>query len=265
MPELPEVEIRRRYLDATVLHRPIRAVDLRSPRLLRDSDVHPRQLPGALRGDRLQETRRHGKYLFARLDGHGWLVLHLGMTGDLAAFERPDHEPEHTRLLLTFDDGSHLAFQDQRKLGRVDLTEDVEGFVERRGLGPDALGLERSAFERATAGRRAAVKPLLLNQSVIAGIGNLYADEICFQAELWPGTPFDRLEQDERTRLLRVIRHVLGTAVDRRGDPDWLPRSWLLPRRREGEACPRGNGEVERIEVAGRGTFVCRSCQRGYQ
>ncbi|HZD17469.1 MAG TPA: DNA-formamidopyrimidine glycosylase family protein [Actinomycetota bacterium] len=265
MPELPDVEIRRRYLDATSLHDRIRGVDLRSPRLLRDSAMDGRSLTRALQGHALVETRRHGKYLFARLDAHGWLVLHLGMTGDLRSFEHPAAEPTHTRMLLTFESGSHLAFQDQRTLGRIDLAEDIAWFVGRRGLGPDALDIERSTFDEATRGRRAAVKPLLLNQSVIAGIGNLYADEVCFQAELWPETPFDRLDAHGRSRLLRAIRHVLRTAVDRHADPDRFPRTWLLPHRREGAACPRGDGEVERIEVAGRGTYGCRSCQRGHR
>lgn len=260
MPELPDVETFRRYLDATSLHRTVDTVGLLDEGLLGDADAE--DVRGALQDRELSETSRHGKYLFAHSDDSAWLVLHFGMTGRLVAFETGE-APEHARLLLDFEDGRHLAYLNQRTFGSIDLADAPASFVERHDLGPDALELDRSAFEEALQGRRGGVKSTLMDQSVIAGIGNVYADEICFQTGVRPETRLPALDEDLLRSLHRTMRRVLRTAVDRRADPDGLPRSWLLPRRREGAPCPRCDGEIVKTTVAGRPTYLCPSCQPG--
>ena len=182
MPELPDVEVFKRYLDATSLHQEIEEVDVRTRQLLENTSI--RHLRRGLEGRRFESTRRHGKNLFAGLDDGDWLLLHFGMTGDLAYFKHIEDDPQYDRLLLTFANGYHLAYVSQRKLGELALIEGVDEFVEQKDLGPDALNdLGRDTFEEIVAGRRAMAKSLLMDQQTIAGIGNVYSDEILFQAQ----------------------------------------------------------------------------------
>lgn len=259
MPELPDVETFKRYLDATSLHTPIEGVDVESDIL---GEVSRRRLGGALRGHPLVKTRRHGKWLFAHVDDGPWLALHFGMTGWLsyAKGPAPDEEDDHVQLLLTFDDGYHLAYHCIRKLGTVDLVDEPDAFVRDEGLGPDALALDADAFGDVL-GTRGGVKTALMRQETLAGIGNIYADEILFQARIHPRVALGDLDADDRRRLHRVLRRVLRRAIERGADPDRLPSSWLLPHREEGASCPRCGGRVDHIEVGGRSTYLCPRCQ----
>ena len=259
MPELPHVEVARRYVDATSLHRPIEHVRLRDPSLL--GEASRQRLAANLVGDCFTATHRHGKLLGVSTEHDGCLVLHLGMSGELVAFADAAKEPEHSALLVAFDDGFHLAFENPRRLGRVDWTADFDSFVEAEDLGPDALGIERRRFRRILEGRRGAIKPLLMDQQVLAGIGNEYADEVLFQTGLWPRRTAGELTDSETEHLYRNLQRILETAIERRAAPDEMPRSWLLPRRQSGADCPRCEGEIRRDEIAGRATYWCPSCQ----
>ncbi|MBN2205352.1 MAG: Fpg/Nei family DNA glycosylase [Thermoleophilia bacterium] len=258
MPELPDVETFRRYLGSTALHKTVEAVLALDEDLL--EDVDGRTARRILTGVSLDEARRHGKRLFVCIGDRGWLVLHFGMTGELAYY-RDGEPPAHTRLLLAVDDGYHLAFTNQRKFGSVSMADDVESYVARHDLGPDALEMEWPEFREALEGRRGAVKSTLMDQSILAGVGNVYADETCFQAHVRPDTKLRRLDTDRRRSVYRVMRRVLTTAIDRQADPDALPRTWLIGHRHEGDACPRCGGSVARTEVGGRSTYYCPDCQ----
>lgn len=261
MPELPDVEVFRRYLGRTALHRRIRSVSVENRKVLKD--VSERTLARHLKGRRLEETRRHGKFLFARLDsGPEWLVLHFGMTGFLKYFRRRESAPEHPRVVLGLDDGYRLAYDSQRMLGDVQLTKDVDAFCVEHGLGPDALSLDAEGFAEQVGGRRGAVKSALMNQSAVAGIGNVYSDEILFQARVHPDTSVASLEDRDLRDLHRATRKVLEGAIHCRADPQRVPRSWLLPHRYEGGSCPRCGGRLERIPAAGRHAWICPRCQR---
>lgn len=259
MPELPDVEVARRHLDAIALHRRIACVGSLDPAMVRG--VSPARVRGVLAGSTLQRTCRHGKWLFARCGDGPWLVLHFGMTGRLVSLTVRDPAPVHTRLELVFD-GDRLAFDCQRKLGLISLTDDVDRFVAERGLGPDALAVDVDELARVLGRRRGAAKSTLLNQHVLAGLGNVYADEALFHARLHPRASLSALDAAARRSLARRIRHVLVTAIERRADPDRLPRSWLLPRRRAGATCPRCGGTIERTRVGGRSAYYCPRCQR---
>lgn len=259
MPELPDVEVCKRYLDATSLHRGIDEVLLREQLV---EDVPPQRIRDGLRGARLTGTRRHGKHLFVRADDRGWLRLHFGMTGWLEAYEDGE-APEHTELRIDFADGSHLAYVDQRKFGAISWVDDVDDFVEEQGLGPDPLGddLGPTRFAEIVGGRRGTIKSTLMNQDLLAGLGNVYVDEILFQAGVHPETGSGELTEDQLGELHATMGNVIETAIDRGADVEELPDTWLLPHREEGLACPRCDGEIRHREVAGRTTYFCGSHQ----
>src|SRR5438094_7685986 len=144
MPELTDVETFRRYLNATSLHQRIIGVDVRSAYILKG--VSARELVRRLKGRCFESSRRHGKHLFVRADGHLWLRLHFGMTGSLQYFKRQERAPRHTRVLFAFANSRCLAFEDQRKFGEIGLVKDVDEFLKKRALGSDALDISFSQF-----------------------------------------------------------------------------------------------------------------------
>ena len=266
MPELPDVEVYKRYLDRTALRRTIVDVVVNDARTL--NQLSPEEFTRRLKGDRFEESRRHGKHLLVRLGRGGWLTLHFGMTGTLAWFEDPADEPPYDRVRFDFERG-HLGYVNRRMLGRVGLVEDAESFIREEGLGPDALdpGLDLEAFKRVLDKRRRDVKSVLMDQGLIAGIGNLYADEILFQARLHPKLPVERLDERQIKTLFEQIKVVLETAVQCGAGSeqfiDRLPRSYLLPHREKGGRCPRCGTELATLKSGGRTTYYCPRCQPG--
>ncbi|MBE0476761.1 MAG: Fpg/Nei family DNA glycosylase [Coriobacteriia bacterium] len=268
MPELPDVETMRRYLERTSLRRRVAEVERVDGYVTRGTRA--RELHEALRGARLASTARIGKNLLVRLaDGAArpWLALHFGMTGRLLRLEAGEVPPAETRLLLRFAGagGGALALVDRRRLGRVALADSPGGFADSRRLGPDALdpALTEEAFLRLLERRRGRVKAALMDQSLVAGIGNVYSDEILFQARIAPLERLARMSAPRRRRLYRALREVLRAAVEAEGDPARMPEGWLLRRRREGEPCPgRCAGTVERVKLGGRSAYWCPRCQK---
>jgi formamidopyrimidine-DNA glycosylase len=267
MPELPEVENYRRYLNDHALRQRIAEVRVSERRVLRNTT--PEKLARGLAHHELTQTRRHGKHLLVALDGdEGWLALHFGMTGRLAYFDDPRADPDNDRVRLDFENGSHLAYVDARMLGSVELAADIDAFIEHRNLGPDALSddLDEAAFDELLATRRGGIKSALMDQSLIAGIGNLYADEILFQAKLHPLARTQDLSPAERKRIHTKMREILQTAINSgagsKGFYKRLPKSFLIPHRAAGATCPRCGGTVEMITAAGRSTYFCGACQR---
>lgn len=258
MPELPDVETYRRYVGATALHKVIRSTHVPGAELLEDTS--PQALGRQLDGHAFEQTRRHGKYLFLQLDDGGFLVLHFGMTGRLRYFKDSPH-PEHTQLLITFANGYRLAYVAPRKLGMIALTADMDDFVKRKELGPDALQLGPDDFRELLESSRGGVKSWLMNQHHLAGIGNVYSDEILFQARIHPRRSLKSLDSDDRQRLYRALQDVLKKTIDAQADPDRVPASFLLPHRQEGEPCPRCGTPVRQEEIAGRTAYYCPRCQ----
>lgn len=262
MPELPDVEVFRRYLDSTALHKRIDRVEVKRNAIL---ETTPQKLGANLTGHTLAETQRHGKYLFARAENGqqaAWLVLHFGMTGRLAYFKAPDQEPEHDRLLFHLANGYKLAYDCQRLLGEIDIVESPDQLIAEKDLGPDALALSVDDFTQLLADRRGAIKTRLMNQSILAGIGNVYSDEILFQARLHPKTPANDLPPETFKKLYGALRDVLQTAIDCQADPGELPDSYLIPHREPGGKCPACGGEVEQITISGRNAYYCPECQQ---
>ncbi|HSN55691.1 MAG TPA: DNA-formamidopyrimidine glycosylase family protein [Candidatus Sulfomarinibacteraceae bacterium] len=259
MPELPDVEVFRRYVGSTAMQRRIEHAHVPDSRLLTASAGTVR---GHLKGRRLSDSRRHGKLLFLGLDSGRWLLLHFGMTGRPVVWERDDREPDFVLLRLDLDDGRHLAYCAPRKLGEIGIADDPDEVVDGRDLGPDALALDLDGFREALSGRRGMVKPTLMNQEVIAGLGNVWTDEILFHARLHPRVPIPDLDADAERRLFRAMRRVLEESIGFGARPERAPGHYLLGYREEGADCPgRCGGTVERIAVSGRAGYCCPVCQ----
>ncbi len=247
MPELPEVEMYARYFARHALRQKIvrlRVVDARV--------VGTRKLRNLV-GRSFQRVRRHGKHLFADA-GDVWLHIHFGMTGDLAYYT--DVPPRFARVIFDFENGGHLAFEDMRLFGVVDLTTSPDDFIRQRGLGPDPLELHLPDFRRLLKKRRGRIKALLMAQDVIAGIGNLYADEALFRSSIDPRRPVDRLSEDEVKALFTAIRRVMQQTIEFKSREADDPPRFLIQHRQEGR-CPRCGGTICRTIVAGRTTYYC--------
>jgi formamidopyrimidine-DNA glycosylase len=270
MPELPDVETFKRYLNATSLHQRVAGVGVQSAYVLKG--ISTRELAHRLKGHCFESSCRHGKHLFVRADGDFWLRLHFGMTGSLRYFKDEGKAPppasakasarRHTRVLFVFANNYRLGFDDQRKFGEIGLVKDVDAFLKKRALGPDALDVDLVGFKDTIARHHGAVKSILINQKLIAGIGNIYADEILFHARIHPATESARLNDKKRRQLFRAMRHVLQKAIEYQADVNRMPKSWLLPHRRKGGKCPRCGRGLRSSKIGGRTAWFCPHCQR---
>lgn len=258
MPELPEVEAAREYLEATALCQPIKEVLVKDDRIL--SRTTPADICQRLATMSFRSVKRHGKWLFLELDKELWLTIHLGMTGRLIYLEKDEDEPAHTRLLIRFQNGHLLAFDDLRIFGEAGLTESPSTLLVERKTGPDALQVDQNGFLKIMSGRRGAIKPLLINQRLIAGLGNLYADEALFQAGIHPLSR--GLDEMQLLYLFSIIREVLLTSISVRADFNRLPDSYLLRHRYAGGRCPRDGAILRHEKVGGRTSYHCPEHQR---
>ncbi len=263
MPELPDVEVFRRQAEQGALGRRIAAARVTDERVL--TGISADDLTAALEGATLTEARRHGKQLFLALDRGRWLRLHFGMTGFVAEFADAADNPRHDRLRLDFADGDHFAFVNQRLFGEAGLVDSPEAYVAAERLGLDALALDERGFASRLRERRGQVKPALMDQSLIAGLGNEYTDEMLFQARIHPKRSCKELSPDTMGTLFRAMRRVLESAIEadpsRPGFEERLPDGFLLPRRAEDAPCPRCGGGVRSLKVGGRKGYLCPACQ----
>lgn len=260
MPELPDVEVFRRYLESTSLHRRITRVEVRSTKVL--EGVSNKTLARNLVGKRFERTYRRGKYLFVETDHPPHLLLHFGMSGALSLVDTGHRDGKYDRVVFSFDDGAALAYENRRQLGRVGLVDDVDKAIEERQLGPDAWDISYEEFARIISSGAGMIKPLLMDQTKLAGVGNIYSDEILFQAKVHPKAQCKQLDRKSIKSLHRSMQRVLGTAIKRHADPGKLPRSYLLPHRGPDESCPRCSGSVKKISAGGRSGYYCPHCQK---
>jgi len=269
MPELPSVEIFKKYFDKTSLHQQIVDVKVLSPEILVDTENN--KMKKALKGHEFINSQRYGKYLFGKLDNGLFLIIHFGMTGFLDYISEKKYErhqllysprsSKHPRLLIEFSGGDFLAFDDARKFGKLGLTSDPDEFIKQKKLGPDALKVDFKDFQKIFKGRKGMIKPLLINQNVTAGIGNLYADEILYQSCVHPMTPANKLDDQDWKNIFKNMKKVLKKAIEYHDKPESLPKSYLLPHRYPGGMCPEGRS-LEVIKVGGRTTFLCPQRQK---
>jgi formamidopyrimidine-DNA glycosylase len=281
MPELPEVETVRLALLDRVVGRAI--VGLRGGSF---ADVMGGEaiehVSACLRGLRITAIRRRGKYLLFDLDDASSLVVHLRMTGNLLLSSRDEPPARFEHLAIELDNGSDLRFSDQRKFGRVlHVSADAAASLARR-LGPEPLdgAFTSAALATGLSRRSGKLKSALLDQELVAGLGNIYVDEALFRARLHPERVANSLSDDETRRLHRAIRAVLREGLSNRGTTISTFRDALGEAGVNGsnlrvygrggttEPCPRCGGSVVRLVVGGRGTHLCPRCQPrsvGYQ
>lgn len=257
MPELPDVEGFRAVLAEHGTGRRIVHVAVADAGVLRG--VSAARLARAMRGRRIGDPERHGKWLITRTDGPS-LLLHFGMTGELHWAPSGEERHPYDRVMFAVR-GGELRFRDMRKLQGITLAErpdDVDRVLS--GLGPDALSVGRKDFRHALGGGRRTVKAAMLDQSSIAGLGNLLADEICWRARVHPRRPVHQFQSAEWEHLHGQMRRVLRTAIPTGRVP---PRRGWLTGNRDGEhpQCPRCRCDLARGRVAGRGTVWCPRCQ----
>lgn len=281
MPELPEVETVRRglqpHLEGAKLTRVVQnRPDLRFP--LPDDFVH------RLTGATIKRLTRRAKYLVAELDTGETLVAHLGMTGRFLVGEKKPgqfhyeagDDPKHTHLVFETDRGGRIGFNDARRFGYMDLirTDKLSEHPYFKGLGPEPLGddLDVKALGAALKGKKQNIKVTLLDQRIIAGLGNIYVSEALFRAHIHPERAAGSLKTAELKRLVEAVKVVLADAVEAGGSTlrnfrgadgelGYFQHSFRVYGR-EGEPCPPPcKGEVRRIVQAGRSTFFCPSCQ----
>jgi formamidopyrimidine-DNA glycosylase len=258
VPELPEVADALRRLRPHLLQRTLRRLEPRHPSVARHLP------PAACRraaGRTVVRLERRGKYQLLHLDDGALLLAHFRMTGDWEPLAPADPLPPHARLLLHCDDGTRIALVDPRVLGTV--TYHAPGEPPVLPLGPEPLtrAFTPARLAAQLTGKRGPLKPVLLDQRVVAGLGNIYAAEACWHAGLDPRRPAGTLSPDEIAALTAAIKAVLRAAPrgrywERSGDPPWQVYD------REGAACRRCDGTVARFTQAGRSTYWCPGCQR---
>jgi formamidopyrimidine-DNA glycosylase len=263
MPELPEVESFKRYVNSTSLHKPIDAIEVRSNLIL--EDLTPDKLEKTLVGQEFLSCQRYGKYLFIDVNRKFWIVTHFGMTGNLKYFKDMKDDPKHDRLLINFKNGFHLAFDCQRKFGRVAIASTIEDFVKRKKLGKDALAFDFDCFKDTMRKKRGTMKYTLMNQHVIAGIGNLYSDETMFQAGVNPQTKVANLDDETLKALFENMQKILRTAIRNQAHFSHFPKDYLIPNRMKGAECPRCGGKIQTLKVSGRTAYFCSKHQKAKQ
>jgi formamidopyrimidine-DNA glycosylase len=277
MPELPEVETLARGLQRELAGRRVLSVELGKTDFMDNPAEIERELPGS----KIRGVERYGKFMLLRLqrfpqNGGGLqesaLLVHLGMTGTM--IPRPVNEPrvKHTHLVALLDDGRELRYIDPRRFGRIALLAGEKLREELLRFGADPLQIPIDEFVRRIRGRRARIKAMLLDQGVLRGVGNIYADESLWKARIHPARIGARLAVGEAKSLHRALQQILEKAIVLRGssisdflDAEGEPGEYQLHHKaygREGKACYRCKAPIRRIVVAGRSSFFCPNCQR---
>jgi formamidopyrimidine-DNA glycosylase len=255
MPELPDAVVYRHRLDHSALDRLIADTTVVDPLIL-GNGLEPHRLGERLEGQQLDGTHRHGKHVFARYgDETGWLALHFGMTGSVRIVEDGE-PPEYAYVQFHFADEGLLAFTCPRKFARVRLIDTPDAFVAAKGLGPDASRSDFETFRRPFKGRRGTIKGRLLDQTVVAGLGNIYADEALYQQGIHPRMTVPELSGEDLRGLYDAIQTVLDAAIAADADPAALdPTRFMLPHRYDDEHCPDTGVPLETEQVSGRTAY----------
>ena len=260
MPELPDVAMYKDYIDKHARRKKITTVDVKPNKVVKG--VTREGLIKALTGRQIASTRRRGKWLGLELDNGGWMFWHFGMTGAPKFYEDEAATPKYARLVLHFGDGGMLAYAALRQLGEIRLADEFDTFVSGRALGPDALDVSLAEFRRLIAGRSGNLKSVLMNQEVLAGVGNVYADEILFQLKLHPNKRADELSDEQVKDLDGTMKRVFQMALKKKAKVKDLPVGYLLRSREKDGKCPRCGVAFKQMKVGGRTTYYCPSCQK---
>jgi formamidopyrimidine-DNA glycosylase len=264
MPELPEVETIARKLEPELVGRTIKEADLRWSRTL--AMPSPRKFKDQIKGQKIKEVTRRAKYFILRLSDYD-LLIHLRMSGDLNIKNSTNKPEKHDRLIIKLSGSRTLAFNDTRKFGRVWLTANAEEIL--GNLGPEPLGSDFTPewLHASLQKKHRQLKPLLLDQSFLAGLGNIYTDEALNIAKLHPLGMSDEVSKKQAKALHEAIRKVLKEGIRRNGASiDWVYRggefqNYFRVYDRKGDPCPECGTLIQRLIVGQRSTHICPRCQ----
>lgn len=274
MPELPEVETVKRSLEKNIIGKTITSVDIYMPKIIRPDQ--PEQFKETVCGRQVVQLERRGKYLMLHLSNSLTMLLHLRMTGRLVYLAPGQVQPKHTHVLFYLNNGSQLAFADMRQFGRINLipTAELENLPALKKLGPEPLGkhFNQHYLQKKLPKRRAKIKALLLDQTFVVGLGNIYADEALHLARIHPERIAASLNANEISTLYQTIVAVLEQGIKNRGTSfsDYVDgegkkgsNQYLLRAyQREGQPCFFCGSIIRRKKVAGRSSYYCPCCQQ---
>lgn len=262
MPELPHIEVWKLRLEQTILDLPVREVAVCAPEMVEGCSA--RAVVRALTGAKFKSIERRGKFTILRTNRPDHLILHLGMSGRLEV-DKGTLMPDHIRLLIHFSGGLRLSYTNERKFGLIKIARNPMAVGGIKSLGPDPLdeALTAERFRGLLAARRRTLKPLLMDQRFLAGLGNVYTDEILFQSGIRPDRRASELSPAESDRLYETMQKVLRESIRLEADPSRMPARWLLPRHEEDEAdCPACGLPLVHTSFGKRAATFCRKCQK---
>ncbi len=260
MPELPEVNTFKKYFEGTSLHQQILDVSISDGKIIRNIDED--EFVNNLVGRSFSSSYRRGKYLFGQLDNNAHVLFHFGMTGDFKYYSEEEDRPKYERFHFLFDGGSKLGFDCLRKFARIEFIPNLEEYIENIGLGLDALEISETDFLQRMEGRKTTIKGFLLNQKLVAGVGNLYADEICYQTKVHPGSRVNAIPKKRRKEIFKAMQSILTFAIERAAHYKDYPDDWFWEWRVKGGTSEKGEILVEKI--AGRTTYWVKGWQKQY-
>ena len=272
MPELPEVQTVVDTLSQFIIDKEIIDVNVIKGKII----AKPKEVQEFIRileGSKIEGVRRRGKYIIINLDNQYYYVTHLRMTGRFI-YSKEEEQDKYDCIIFGFDDGSRLRLGSKRKFTRTYLVKKLDEAGSLTKLGPEPLLDEFTLdkFKKMLINRRGRIKPLLLNQKFLAGLGNIYVDEALFIAKIHPVTTADALNGDQIEKLYDAIRQVLSEGIKYRGTTKWdyvdaagrsgSYQEYLRVYDKEGKECINCGNKLERIKVGGRSSYFCPSCQK---
>ena len=271
MPELPEVQTVVDSLKSKIKGLEIIDVEVKADKIVATPDIV--DFKSGLNGNRIEDITRRGKYIIIHLASGEYLVTHLRMTGQLLYTNDETEMTKHTYIVIQFQNKHQLRFVNPRKFGRMYFVTDLDDAGSLMELGPEPLdeGFTFDRFKASFKNRRGMIKPLLLNQKFLAGLGNIYVDESLHLSGIYPERKADTLNEEELKRLYQAIRKVLRDGIKHRGTTKWdyvdssgkagEHQNYLQVYDREDEVCYNCGKEIERIKVGGRSSYFCPRCQ----
>ncbi len=257
MPELPEVESYRMVIEDHCLGKTISGIDVPVPSLLKGTTVNG--IKKHFEGTKLASTLRHGKYLFVRSSQGKWLFFHFGLTGDLTFSS--GEPPRFSAIIFHFKKGM-LCYADMRKFGRFGLVEDPLEFLKEKKWGPDALSISWNDFKERVSKKAVSIKTVLMDQKIIAGIGNEYSDEILFRTRIHPEKKASTITSEKLSEIHKTIHSVLKGAIKAEAERSRMKKYHFVVNRKPGNDCPRCGRPVRSSTVGGRTAYYCPFCQK---
>ncbi len=266
MPELPEVETIKRELEKVVLGKKITAVTVHNPKVIREPS--PDKFKKGLSGVTIKNILRRAKLLILELSNGKALAIHLKMTGQLVY----PGSGQAARVSFHLSGGESLDFNDQRLFAELRLIDDWRALKFIKALGPEPFDITEDKFKEMLASKKTKIKPLIMDQAFISGVGNLYAAEALFRARIHPGRPANSLSDKERSLLFKEIKETLKEAIEHKGSSvdqyvqlTGQPGGYVKYHKvydRQGKPCLSCKTPIKRIDLGGRGTYFCPKCQR---